>query len=338
MKIVLLLLLCTYAYSTCRDLEDLVQDFVLETKKIEIPDYPDAFNPSIIRWRDRLLMAFRTRDPKTGHANPIGLVFLDDDYCPISTPQLMNLRFKNPFLPSWQQDPRLITVDERLYMVYSNSKEDLFHMPISRVFVTELHFDGEQFYAEEPECLLRFEGEIETRKEKNWVPFDYMGHLLLAYSLKPHRILHPLLGVNTCQTIASTQGSIKWLWGEMRGGTPALKYGDEYLAFFHCCKSMKTCHSDEQDVPHYFMGAYTFSGSPPFALTRISPKPIIGKNFYHGARYHTWKPLHVVFPSGFVFDDRYIWISYGRQDHEAWVVKLDAEGLIKSLIPVLTTE
>lgn len=33
------------------NLEDNAQDFVLETKRIEIPGYPNAFNPSIVRWR-----------------------------------------------------------------------------------------------------------------------------------------------------------------------------------------------------------------------------------------------------------------------------------------------
>jgi len=32
------------------DLDSMAQDFVLETKKIEIPGYPCAFNPAIVRW------------------------------------------------------------------------------------------------------------------------------------------------------------------------------------------------------------------------------------------------------------------------------------------------
>lgn len=91
-------------------------------------------------------------------------------------------------------------------------------------------------------------------------------------------------------------------------------------------------------MPHYFMGAYLFSEKPPFQMTSISPEPIIGPNFYSGKKHQTWKPLRVVFPGGFVYDDTYIWVVYGRQDHEAWVVKLDREGLINSLIPVRPTE
>ena len=97
---------------------------------------------------------------------------------------------------------------------------------------------------------------------------------------------------------------------------------------------MATLHSKGKIIPHYFMGAYTFSANPPFKITRISREPIIGKNFYHGTSYKTWKPLHVVFPGGFVESDGYIWILYGRQDHEIWVAKLDKQKLFDGLIPV----
>ena len=120
----------------------------------------------------------------------------------------------------------------------------------------------------------------------------------------------------------------------LRGGTPGLLIDKEYLAFFHCSKGMATQQSEGKMMTHYFMGAYTYSASPPFALTRVSPKPIIGKNFYNGPMHNTWKPLRVVFPCGFVFDQKHIWIVYGRQDHETWVVKLDRNAFFKSLVPV----
>ena len=108
----------------------------------------------------------------------------------------------------------------------------------------------------------------------------------------------------------------------------------EYLAFFHSSTYMSTVHSKGRVIQHYFMGAYTFAAEPPFELTRISPEPIVGKDFYKGREYTTWKPLRVVFPCGFVFNDRFIWIAYGRQDHEVWIAKLDKKKLFDSLIPV----
>ena len=83
---------------------------------------------------------------------------------------------------------------------------------------------------------------------------------------------------------------------------------------------------------HYFMGAYTFSPDPPFSITSMSPEPIVGEDFYVGPSYKTWKPMRVVFPGGFIAAEKYIFVVYGKQDHEMWVVKLDKEKLLRSLI------
>ena len=98
---------------------------------------------------------------------------------------------------------------------------------------------------------------------------------------------------------------------------------------------MSTVHSEELDMPHYFMGAYTFSQHPPFEITKISPEPIVCHGFYDGLKYKPyWKPVRVVFPCGYIMNEHYIYVSYGRQDHEIWVIKLDKHKLKNSLIPV----
>jgi predicted GH43/DUF377 family glycosyl hydrolase len=318
------------------DLEERAQDFVLETKKIEIAGYPDAFNPTIIRWRQSLLLCFRTRDPNTQSTDGIGITWLDENFKPKGKPQLIDRRLKNSQTPSMAQDPRLIDVGGHLYMVYSNL-EPIAEDFVRRVVISEVFFDGVRFFIKDAEYISHFEGKNDKRAEKNWVPFDYSGHLLLAYSIKPHRIFYSVFGKKKCEVFSSTQSQIKWEWGELRGGTPALINEGEYLAFFHSSKEMKTIHSNGKKHSHYFMGAYTFSMHPPFEITRISPEPIIGKKFYKGPTYNTWKPLWCIFPGGFVFNQEFIWVAYGRQDHEIWIVKLDKKKVLKSLIPVYSS-
>ena len=82
------------------------------------------------------------------------------------------------------------------------------------------------------------------------------------------------------------------------------------------------------------MGAYTFEAKPPFALIAVSPEPIVFKGFYEPPYYKTWKPLRCVFPAGIIVDKDFVWIAYGRQDHETWVAKIDKKQLLKSLVPV----
>lgn len=328
------------------NLEDGVQDFVLETKQIEVPGHLHAFNPSIVRWQGSLLMSYRIiPDPKQSYTCYLGVVWLDNDFNVIGEPQILD--FRGPYLlsPSRAEDARLIVIDDRLFMVYDDNVDMMISKGGFRVFVAELVLDDDgQLIISNNECLSKFEGESPDRREKAWVPFDYQGNLLLAYSINPHIIFYPMLGNMECLTIARSETAILWPWGDLRGGTPAIQIDeDRYLSIFHSSLYMPSAHSGGEKMTHYFMGAYTFNADLPFGLTHISPEPIIGKNFYNGPVYkHYWKPIRAVFPCGLILDDRYLWISYGRDDHEIWVVKVDVDGLLQSLVPVeaidITTE
>lgn len=332
-KVIFFILIFPIWLAASINLEEDLSNFVLETKKIDVPGYPDAFNPSIINWGGSLLLSFRTRDPITGSTDSIGLTWLDERFNPVGPPYMVDKFFKNPASTSFIQDSRLIGIGNKVYVVYNNYAK-VEGGENRRMCISELHYDGVRFSIKEAQCLLEFEGENPSKQEKNWVPFVYQGDLLLAYSLAPHLIFKPLPGSKKCETFAISHPSIFWKWGELRGGTPALLDKDRYLAFFHSCKVMATSHSKGKAITHYFMGAYTFSAHPPFEIKEISPKPIVGKNFYEGPAHNTWKPLRVVFPVGFTQDDQFIWLVYGRQDFESWVVKLDKQKLYQSLIPI----
>lgn len=327
-----LLIIQTYIHAKeLIDLEKLAQSFVLETKQITIPGFAGAFNPSITRWRDSLLLCFRVRNDKMISTFEIGFVWLDKNFNQISAPRILDVRSQKYSTFNQNQDPRLITIKDQLYIVYSNFIK-IDQIVARRMFVAQVHYKDDNFFINDPACLHSFEGSS-SRWEKNWVPFTYYDNLLLAYSILPHRILRPSIESGRCETVNTTASLIHWDWGELRGGTPALLDGDEYLAFFHSSKNIATTHSQGVDMPHYVMGAYTFSASPPFEVTRISPEPIVGKDFYSAPPYNTWKPLRVVFPGGYVMDDQYVWVVYGRQDFELWIAKLDKKALYKSLIP-----
>jgi predicted GH43/DUF377 family glycosyl hydrolase len=333
-------------YSCCAwssvDLEQYCQDFVLETKKIDIPGHRYAFNPSIIRWNDQLLLSFRIianpnvpgKISSSSTESKVGLVWLDDDFNAVSDPQI--LEWDEAFFP---EDGRLISINDRLFLIYSGSSPNLIGPHGFFVYVAELIHDGLEFQIIHNECLSTFSGAARNHREKNWVPFINNEQLHLAYQLSPHTIFTPILdGSGMCSTLSLTTPSVVWEWGELRGGTPALPLNNNtYLSFFHSSKVMQTVHSNDQAVPHYFMGAYTFSSHTPFNMLQISPEPIVGNNFYHGEKYAPyWHPVRVVFPCGMLMDDTYIWVTYGRQDHECWVVKMDKQGLLDSLIQVST--
>jgi predicted GH43/DUF377 family glycosyl hydrolase len=347
-----LILFCFYrSIYANRDLEEFVQDFVIQTKKITIPEYPHAFNASIAKWKGRWLMSFRCmKDNKktfqlssvgeSAGESDLGLIWLDDEFNPVGNPQFVTLDHpakKRPHLLT--EDARLIVKDEILYVIYSANKENDLTNGSFRVYVAKLDNINEFLYVAHNECLSNFEGAHPNKREKNWVPFIYENELLLAHHLFPHKIFQPLLdGSGDCKMVSNTFPSFIWEWGELRGGTPAIKINEEYyLSFFHSSIPLKTIHSDSQLIPHYFMGAYLFSATPPFTIKYISPEPIIGPNFYHGPIYEPhWHPVRVIFPCGLVVDKNEILIMYGRQDHEIWITRIDKQQLLEGLIHVST--
>lgn len=306
-----------------------------ETKKIEIPGHPHAFNPSIVRWKGRILMSFREIVGGCSDIFPcwaqsrIGLVWLDEEFNPAS--EVFTFDFEQS---SHVQDPRLVTVGETLYIVYSDHLDDYYSWGSIRMLIARLEYDGRQFSMVDPEPWTSFYGQSDKRAEKNWVPFAYRDRLLMAYSISPHIIFEPLWGTEFCKLAAIAGTPLRWPWGEIRGGTPAIEIGNYYLSFFHSSVDAVSSHSGGAPALHYFMGAYLFSRRPPFYVTHISREPIIGKGFYSGENYeYYWKPVCVVFPCGILVDEEAIWVSYGRQDHECWVVKFDREALLQSLVP-----
>jgi len=312
------------------DLDSMKQPFVLETKRLLIRGHPDAFNPSIVRIDGKLLMCFRSRNRIDQLADLIGFIWLDEDFNPQGNPCLLEM--EEGGIGTYIQDPRLFVIKDKLFMAYSALVENSESEENKRMMcLAEIKYDENYFLAVNSEYLSDFQGDKDRKCEKNWVPMDYQGLMLLAYTISPHKIFLPVAGEKRCVTIAQSLKFTPWNWGELRGGTPALPVGNSYLAFFHSSTSIASVQSDYQNMTHYFMGAYLFEKEPPFSLQKISPVPIVSYDFYNGETHSTWKPLRVVFPCGFVCDEKHIWVSYGRQDHEAWIVKLDKIGLLKSM-------
>ena len=316
------------------DLQDLSQDFVLETKQIEISGCPYAFNPSMVRWHGYILMSFRfIPDPTSPFTSWIGLVLLDEQFNPVGEPQLLNIRDGTTNVPSRADDARLLYVGDKLMIVYSDNPNPKITGGGFRMMIGELHFTNGSFALQNAVRLVEYEGEKETLRENNWTPFEYRSSLFLSYSIDPHRVFFPIPGKGTCITYATTFPSLHWEWGILRGGTPALMLeSGEYFAFFHSAKKMATQNSQGKTMTHYYMGAYTFEPEPPFRITRFSKEPIVGPGFYKGRSYKPyWGSIQCVFPAGMIMEGNTIWLSYGRQDHEIWIAKIDKKKLLDSL-------
>ena len=184
------------------------------------------------------------------------------------------------------------------------------------MFLVELQMEGNSFLAT-PRQRLSFSA---TRTEKNWSPFIWNGEVCFIYSIFPFRPVQ-LVGNGFCYLIPSRAPPVRWRWGELRGGTQAIQISDqEYITFFHSSRS-------DYGSVRYFMGALTFLSGSSFSITGISKEPIVGRGFYSTEE----RPREIIYPGGVVADGEFFYVSYGKDDHEVWIAKLDRQKLLDQL-------
>lgn len=323
--------LCAY-----QDLDEFIErEIVIGKKRIDLPDFPGSFNPSIIRFDENsYLLTFRfSPDPHDDYAlSYIGAALLDKNLEILAEPRLINTRSRGSKNPSHAEDARIFSYRGRFFLFYNDNieKPNLALSDRRDMFMTELSFKNGQFVLSSPLKLFCEEKLLRQLWEKNWVPFEWNKTLLLGYSIVPHEILYPNLMSGECYPCYNSRAEIDWDWGTLRGSSPAILVDGEYLAFFHSSAKILSDVSWGWEMWHYFMGAYTFSAEPPFELKKMSPKPIVSDGFYTKSSYLK----RVIFPGGFVMDGDKIILAYGKDDSEVWIAVLDKKKLLESLVPV----
>jgi predicted GH43/DUF377 family glycosyl hydrolase len=126
----------------------------------------------------------------------------------------------------------------------------------------------------------------------------------------------------------------EWLWGEMRGGTPALyiKSMDGYLAFFHSSGKLTSSFTLT-----YVMGAYIFNKLPPFHIKYISREPLLHSTMINETLKWAYKAVdYIIFPMSYIIKNDIIYLSYGKNDLSSWILKLDKNKLFQNLKKVRT--
>jgi len=307
---------------------------VLATTRIELDDFPGAFNPSIIQVSEGFLLTFRyTPDRENAPwVNYIGVVLLDESFKQISKPHLLNTRSKNSKTPSQAEDARVFSYKDRLFLIYNDNLEITYPMTWDRrdMYIAELFKENDHYYLSAPLKLVYEDRYYKQMWQKNWIPFEWDEKLLLTYSINPHEILFPNLLNGACYHCYDTWISTDWKLGTLRGSTPHLLVDGEYLTFFHSGTRLSSFYSWGMELWHYFMGAYTFAAEPPFQMTKISPFPILAEGFYTQSDCEK----RVIFPGGFAVSGSLIYLAYGKDDCEIWIATLDKKALKNSLIPV----
>lgn len=153
--------------------------------------------------------------------------------------------------------------------------------------------------------------------EKNWVWFFHENAWHFVYQAHPHVVVQ-VADIDSIKVFQSGKDIPDWRYGEMRGGTPPVRVGDEYITFFHSSLPWRIRQK------RYYMGAYAFSATAPFNITRITKTPLLGGS--EDDCRELGGPL-VAFPCGAVFrDDQWI-ITGGVNDEACFWMRLKHKDL-----------
>lgn len=154
--------------------------------------------------------------------------------------------------------------------------------------------------------------------EKNWQFFQQGKKLCSVYSIVPHKILEFSSDLKEISQVYNSFSFMDWKFGEMRGGTPPIKVGNEYFSFFQS-------HQKIGKIRIYHMGAYAFSSTKPFKITQFTSLPLVSSDKLN------LRHLAVVFPCGAIIEDGIWTISYGYNDYSIKFMKIRHSDLLKRM-------
>ncbi len=171
--------------------------------------------------------------------------------------------------------------------------------------------------------------------QKNWSPFIYENKLHLLQTVHPLHVV--TLDSNDhgenyqAKTISSTAPrTVRWQYGEVRGGTNCVQIGEQYLGFFHSRHSIPY-----NSLGTYVFGAYTFSTSQPFKLTGMSTFPIYIDDLHQGSWFNK-RFDYVVYPTSLFVNqtENTAYVTVGYNDHTGYLLTFSLSSILNSLAAI----
>lgn len=283
-----------------------VETVPLELHKLE----PFGYNPTMIEYKGRILMAYRYHQGTL--STQLAIAEIDLLGHVLSHGKLVvNSRSA--------EDPKFFTVGvgNDLMMSWVDSVYPTFP-PLASVHYghwlgTELKEIGRPVYG------LNDGNHV----EKNWVFFEHVDFIYFIYQCHPQQIVVRWTGEKESELITDAP---KWPYGPIHGGTLPVPYEGKWLRFFHSPLD----NDPGEQRRRYFMGALLMDPDPPFTITHVSRKPVL-----YGSEIGPVKrkdcPLHfkpnVVFPGGILARNGYWLVALGVNDSACCIAKIKPEEL-----------
>lgn len=303
--------------------------------------HPFGYNPSIIRFGDRLLMAYRWHDG--GNASTaLAMAELDKDFNVTSNKEIEVPRDQY----ASHEDGRLFLFQGALHISYVCSKYPSELKSVVRYGRLEDGVNWKVVDVVQPDICggdhgQDYGGNQGLDIQKNWLFFQEPGNggeLQAIVHTSPEQVLwylrksghtgYPSSDGKSHWTSTMRQASFCWPWGVPRGGTTPLPYKGNLISFFHS-------RLDNEPAPYYWryaVGARIIESKPPFATLAVSKEPVLRSSeqselsatelssCFHG------KP-NVVFPAGAMEIDGGWIVSCGVNDASCVLVKVSEKDL-----------
>jgi hypothetical protein len=334
--------------------------------------FPNILNPSFLYWNNKIVISFRcsyTHSKILILSKVSSTSTVEEDIEMLKKLDVSSLTSVS--LEFYGEDPRIVTTGVYTQSTNSYQRLFVILCFRSHKFLPELTMEYAEvalnqsnndipYFLNSTSHYINIEGELSNEDQKNWMPFepiepikDPSSHpLLYVTCIHPHRIAEvsytpsdssSSLFPNTTEranavfgrTLAITKGHHRtWPYGHLRGGSQALLIDNQfYLTFFH--SSTEPIHPVVNKT--YVMGAYTFCPYYPYKILSMSDFPIIHQSMYEGKWHNLAKSYmlidYIVFPMSFFLGvNRTLYLTFGKQDQDGWITKMNLDELLKSLV------
>lgn len=277
------------------------------------------FNPGLVRDARRLWLVTR-RWLLRGSAWHSSLVTwrLDDDLYPGDP---VDLRFPKYTGIEQYEDPRVVLADGLFHVahcIWRHGRIYRAHQSLSTFTPQWQHVSTLNV----PYGGNGYSPGTGSGQEKNWTWFRHDNAWHFVYAFQPHTVVRVDATTNLREWKTTLPVPLPWLYGEIRGGTPPVLVGDEYVTFFHSSLPWRGRRK------RYYAGAYAFAAKPPFAVTRMTRTPLLAGSEDDAMLIPA--PL-VIFPCGAVLDNAEWLVSFGVNDQSCGYARIPHAALDRLL-------
>lgn len=316
----------------------LISETLLVDSKKLIQSYPDSrgktnvitnwLNCSAIEFHGKKYFAYRMESQPWCMRMKLGLCLLDDNYQPLQeTNVLLELhseltisipgRGTTVFEKGFHvEDPRLFIFNDELYLSYT----DGYKMAQAKINPDTLQAE-DSFYLDRPDP---------KRTEKNWTFFEHEQKLHCLYDVNTQHIFE--MYREKRDRSYQTEFKHDWKYGEIKGGTSPVRYGENFITFFHSTTQLRYRNRTSRQ---YFMGALIFEAKPPFKPIAISKEPFICGEVVNPNIPRLNNNIFVVFPSGLIRKENSFAVSFGFNDFQCRFAEVTDEMISQNMTPVI---